>query len=171
VSTFRSATDAAAAHRAARKAGVVGQLPPTLHDVQQEQATVRSKAKQIQAGMDECLLTRKLDPSTQETRALVAQWEALRDRAYAYADEDFSILGTGWGGWIFVTDNDLQRGRQLERDLQPWFDIIKNCGGKMPTPGPGQAPGGGFDLSSVLSDAKGLLLLFLIWKFSEGRNG
>lgn len=168
--TFRSAADAASAHHAAQQLRLVGQagpLPPTLHDVQAEQQTVRSKTVQLQAGMDACIKAGKIPVDA----PIVAQWNALALRGLQYADQDFSLWGTGFGGWIFVTPNDLDRGFQLERDLQPWFEVVSKCSTKMPTPSQPQQQGGG--LGDLFNAAQGILpwvLAYLVVR-EFGRHG
>jgi hypothetical protein len=170
VTIFRSAADAASAHHAARSVvGQAGPLPPTLHDVEAEQQTVASKAKQIDAQFASCVQSGKMKPDD----PTLAQWRAQKERADAYAAQDFSLWGTGALGWLFVTPDDLDRGYQLERELQPWFDVANNCGGKAPVPSGDQLQKqqqNDFGLGDLFKGVQGLVLLLVAYEFLKGRN-
>lgn len=139
-------------------AHVVGQLPPTLHEVEQEQVTVKTKANQIDAALQAC-----------GNPALLSQWRPLRDRASAYAAQQFGVWG--YLGFLFVTPNDLENGKQLERDMTPWFKIAADCKGKLPTPAPLPSSAGlGDTLEKTFAGASQLLLLWLAYELLVKRG-
>lgn len=156
---YRSAHEAALGVARIGATHELGQLPPTLHEVQQEQVTVRTKADQIDAALKAC-----------GNASLLSQWAPLRQRAYAYASQEFGVWG--YLGWMFVTPNDLENGKQLERDMTPWFKIAADCSGKLPTPAPLPPSSGGLGdtIEKTFSGASQLLMLWLAYELLVKRG-
>lgn len=142
---YGSAAEALAAYN---RGGRVGQWPPSCATYEQEQKKVSALFQTLDGGVSGC--RGKLDAQT------LGAWEAMRLRVMAFVNASCFFLT--------ITDDDLEVGRQLERELGDWWKKLadKGCMGDAPKPAQPGKPSGG--LGDLLGDFKTIALIFLAYE-------